>query len=82
MDFKPYNNKRQLDIAYAAMVHVSYGDKFLRWLVMKLIKYWSNRCAKFIDQEWIDGHSGLIAGDWQHFKTNEERHGDKTENPE
>ena len=70
VDLKPYNNKRHLDIAYAALVHVSYGNKLMRYLVMKLIKYWSNRCAKFIDQDWIDSHSGLIAGDWEHFKSN------------
>ena len=62
-------------------MHVSLGeDKFLRYLVMKLIKYWSNRCDKFIDKGWVDGHSGLIAGDWQHFKSNQEAVDGKKDN--
>lgn len=72
VDFAAVNNKRHLDIARAALVHVTFGNKYIRKLMRDYLGYLSKICADEIGQEWVDSHSGLIAGDWKHFKSNEE----------
>ena len=71
-DLKALNNQHQLDIARAALTHITFGNKYIRKLMRDYLGYLSKICADEVGQEWVDSHSGLIAGDWKHFKTYKE----------
>ncbi|MCK5342284.1 MAG: hypothetical protein KAR20_02705 [Candidatus Heimdallarchaeota archaeon] len=67
---KYINNQHQLDIASAALTHVTHGNSLIRKMIRGYLRRLSKGCNVHIDPEWINSHSGLIAGDWKHFKTN------------
>lgn len=71
-NLKYINNKRQLEIAKAALTHITFGNSFIRKAIRDYFTYLIKLCELNIDPDWSDSHSGLIAGDWKHFKSNEE----------
>ena len=78
-NLKYINNQHQIDIARAALTHVTHGNFLIRKMIRGYLRYLSNQCEHKIDSDWVGSHSGLIAGDWKHFKTHEDNNGKDNE---
>lgn len=57
------NNKREADIAYAAISHISEGSSIVKKIMCFFLKYWSRKWEKYIPDSWYDERHGLISRD-------------------